>query len=102
MEFRSKSEWFEMKLPIGEPDNCIDYIGDSYWTERRVEVDGSTVWYGIDVNWKKEKDGEWTVLGRDSNIDPIEQGEGYVVYPQGSTIWIPCEEPIYERLYNKL
>ena len=103
MKTGKKSEWFELDSPIAEPN--IKYRQDSYWIERLTKDNGDVVWFGQDVNWQKLNGGEWTVLGVDKNIKPIETFyntdgsiDGYT-YPEGRQIWIECDLPIYEKLY---
>lgn len=117
-EAREKSEWFEMDSPLGEPDLKWEkerwnekYTAkepNTYWIERTTKRNGEIVWFGQGVNWKKEKDGVWTILGNDENVKPTKTYynpdgsiSGYE-YPENRTIWIPCEEPIYETLYKQL
>lgn len=103
MERRSKSEWFRLKSPIGEPE--IKWHYDYYDIERVVTSDGTTIWFGQTTNWKKEQNGEWTYLGVDENVKPTvfikgENGMGdYYEYPEGRNIFIPCKAPVYETLY---
>lgn len=107
MKIISKSEWFEFPTPIGEPDYKWDY-DYGYSIERLLKEDGSIVWYGLAINWLKEKGGVWTVLGVDESVEPIEiyyNDDGSIgggLYPEGRDIWIPCNEPIYEQEYKKL
>lgn len=101
MKLTSKSEWFELDSPLGEPDQKWNY-SHKYNIERRINNDGSTVWYGIGVNWKKEKDGPWTVLSEDETVQPLEKYLPDIVYPAERTYWKKCATPIYEELYNQL
>lgn len=85
MKAVSKSEWFELDKPIGEPKIAEKYREETYVIERIVREDGEVVWFGQETNW---------------------------VLPSGSDKWtrladvgsefIPCEEPIYETMYKKL
>tara|TARA_R110000868_G_scaffold375557_1_gene640101 strand:- start:427 stop:759 length:333 start_codon:yes stop_codon:yes gene_type:complete len=108
MEARTKSEWFEMEKPFGEPELAKKYNDKSYWIERIVNEKEETIWFGQGVNWKKTKEGNWTVLGEDENVKPTETFyredgsiDGYS-YPKGRQIWIECEPPIYEKMYLEL
>lgn len=107
MKLIKKEEWFEFDLPIGEPEyDWNRYYGkNKYETNRIVNEEGEIVWFGISVNWKKKPGEGWTVLGVDENVKPTifikgENGMGdYAEYPEGRTIWVPCEMPIYEKMY---
>jgi len=89
MKLVKSSLWFELDNPIGEPD--IEWnFKDKYWIERRDDR-GNIVWFGQGVNWLKKPKEEWKVLGAD-----------YVTKTESVTIWIPCEEPIYEILYQQM
>lgn len=107
MKFNSSSEWFELDSPIGEPEIKWTY-SYPYLIERIVKITGEIIWFGQRVNWKKEKDGIWTVLGEDENVKPTEVyynldgSYSGASYPEGRIIWIPCEEPIYETLYKQV
>ena len=106
---RSKSEWFELNKPIGEPKIAENYKEDSYWIERVLKDNGEIVWFGMGTNWISKDDGQtWQYLGVDETVEMIpetlnERGEwegGY--YPEGRSIWIDCDTPIYEKLYRKI
>jgi hypothetical protein len=103
----SKSEWFEFPSPIGEPN--IEWDNKyPYEIERLVKDNGDICWFGQVTNWVKEKGKGWTYLGVDENVKPTvfikgEDGFGdYAEYPEGRSIFIPCEPPIYEVLYSNL
>ncbi len=104
MKLLSKSEWFEFPTPLGEPEIIWQY-DYPYTIERIVKEDGKIVWFGQGTNWVKEKNDNWTYLGVDENIKPTifikgENGMGdYAEYPKERSIFIPCEPPIYEKLY---
>lgn len=104
MKLNAKSEWFELDSPIGEPEydwkNC--HSNDKYFIERIMNPDGSEIWFGININWKKDKGGEWTVLSTNENAKPLEKYLPDIVYGEDRTYWKPCDEPIYETLYQKL
>ena len=79
MKLVKTSQWFRIKGCIGEPD--VDFKG-WYHIERKSDIDG-IVWYGMKTNWKKlPNENFWRKLG---NMD-----------------FVPCEEPIYETLYQQL
>jgi hypothetical protein len=107
MKFSSKSEWFELPTPIGEPKIEWKY-NYPYSIERIVKKDGTIIWFGEGTNWVREKDKGWTYLGTDETVEIVpefinERGQlcgGY--YSEGRDIWIPCEEPIYETMYKQL
>lgn len=104
MKLISKSEWFEFPSPIGEPEIKWEY-DYSYNIERVVKSNGDIIWFGKGTNWVKKKDNNWTYLGIDENVKPTvfikgENGMGdYAEYPEGRNIFIPCEPPIYEKMY---
>ena len=97
MELIKKSEWFVLDRPIGEPD--VKYFEDNYCIERLVTEKGETIWFGLGVNWKKEKDGDWTVLTTDKNAKPLPQYLPDIVYGEDRIYFAPCPIPIYESLY---
>jgi len=103
-EPKNKSEWFVLDSPLGEPD--IDYIEEDYWIERVAKVNGEIVWFGQGTNWVCTPEGQWTVLGEDETVEPTKtyyNEDGTVSghdYPEGRSIFIPCEMPIYEKLYR--
>jgi hypothetical protein len=98
MEPKSKSEWFKLDKPYGEPHE--NYRENEYWIERVVKENGDIVWFGLGTNWLKEPNKEWTELGTDYSVEPLKPGGN--VYPEGRSKFFPCEEPIYETLYRKL
>lgn len=100
MKALTKSEWFAMEKPFGEPDENI--YNNEYLIERYVYEDGSTVWFGIKINWKKEKDGNWTVLATNENAKPLEKYLPDIVYGEDRLYWKECEMPIYEKMYIEL
>lgn len=106
MKAISKSEWFELDKPIGEPELVGNYNETSYCIERVVKTNGDIVWFGLSTNWVSEDGGEtWKYLGTDESVEMVpetknDRGEwvgGY--YPEGRNIWIDCEKPIYEKFY---
>lgn len=100
MKLSKKSEWFEFDSPIGEPNRKWT-TNDKYHIERVVREDGETVWFGLSINWKKSPGEGWTVLGTNHNAKPLEKYLPDIVYGADRTIWIPCEPPIYEKLYQQ-
>lgn len=101
MKLLSKSEWLELDSPLAEPEVKWN-SKEKYPIERVVKENGDIVWFGHAVNWKKEKGGVWTVLGTNYDAKPLERYLPEIVYGTDRIIWIPCEEPIYETMYNKL
>jgi len=107
MKLSSKTEWFELESPIGEPEINWDKKYP-YFIERVVKNDGEICWFGQGTNWVKKPNDSWTYLGVDETVKPTvfikgRGGEGdYYEYPEGRNIFIPCEPPIYETLYEKL
>ena len=97
MERRVKSEWFRFDRPIGEPD--VKWYHESYDIERVVNSEGTTIWFGCETNWKKEKDDEWTKLTTNENAKPIEKYLPEIVYGEDRNIFVKCDIPIYEKLY---
>jgi len=106
MKLVSKSEWFEFDSPIGEPE--LNWFEENYEIERLTKENGDVIWFGQSVNWQKLNGGKWTVLSDDENVKPIKtyyDKEGNINgyhYPEGRTIWVECEPPIYEKEYLKI
>lgn len=107
MKLKSKSEWFEFPSPIGEPEINWTY-SYPYCIERVVKEDGYIIWFGLNTNWVSKDGGKsWTYLGTDETVEMIpefinDRGQlcgGY--YPEGRSIFIPCEPPIYEIMYRE-
>jgi hypothetical protein len=101
MKLNSKSEWFILDKPLAEPNETWG-VDDKYYIERAVNLDGSTVWYGISINWKKEVNGNWTELATNYDAKPLEKYLPEIVYGSDRTYWKECEMPIYEKLYLEL
>jgi hypothetical protein len=105
MKLIKKTEWFELPSPLGEPEIEWNY-SYPYLIERILDQDGTIIWFGEGTNWVKEKDKGWTYLGTDETVEMIpefidELGQrcgGY--YPENRNIFIPCDKPIYEQLYE--
>lgn len=96
MKLLTKSEWFLFDSPIGEPE--VHYREDDYAIERLVKEDGTTVWFGLGINWTKDPEEDfWRVLSVDESIKEIEPG----VYPEERLVFLPCETPVYEIEYLK-
>lgn len=100
MERLRKSEWFRLDRPIGEPD--VKFYGDSYDIERFVDKDGTVIWFGLETNWKKVKGGKWTKLTTNEDAEPLEKYLPDIVYGSDRSIFVECDEPIYETLYSAL
>jgi hypothetical protein len=96
-----KSEWFEFDSPLGEPNEDWTNQG-KYLCERIVNKDGITIWFGININWKKEPDYGWEVLTENPDAKPLEKYLPEIVYGEDRTYWKDCEMPIYEKLYLEL
>lgn len=94
MKLVKKEEVFEFEYSIEDPTIS------PYVTNRIVKSDGIVVWFGIDVNWKKEN-GIWYVLTTNQNAKPLKKYLPEIVYGSDRTIWVECEEPYYEKLYNE-
>lgn len=101
MKAISKEEWFELDNPIGEPNEKWN-PNDKYVIERKINNDGSIVWFGLGVNWKKEKDGNWGVLSVNENAKPLEKYLPEIVYGDDRMYFKDCEMPIYEKMYLEL
>lgn len=97
-----KSEWLSFPKPFGEPEEEWPESYGEYWIERIVNEDGATIWFGCSVNWKKEKNGNWTVLSKNEDVKPLEKYLPEIVYGEDRWFWKECEEPIYEKLYKSL
>jgi hypothetical protein len=96
MKLHRKSEWFEFSSPIGEPNINWDN-NKPYLIERIVKENGTVIWFGCSVNWKKELNKSWKVLTVNKDIKPNSEG----IYLSGRLYFAPCDIPIYEKLYNK-
>ena len=95
-----KSEWFILDRPFGEPNEKWS-AEEKYRIERVVNINGDIIWYGCSVNWKKESNSNWTVLSTNKNAKPLEKYLPEIVYGEDRTIWVECETPIYEKLYQE-
>jgi len=104
MKATTKSEWFILDSPIGEPDYDWKkyHSKDEYHIERVINEQGEAIWFGIAVNWKKEKNGPWTVLSENPDAKPLEKYLPEIVYGSDRIVWKECEMPIYEKLYIQL
>jgi len=100
MKLHSKSEWLLLDKPLAEP-NAI-YREDDYLIERRIDIYGAIVWYGLSINWKKELNKSWTVLSTNENAKPLTKYLPDIVYGDDRIYWKECETPIYEKLYNEM
>lgn len=100
MKLHTKSEWFVLDSPIGEPNE--KWIGsDKYHIERFTKENGCVIWFGCSVNWKKEPGENWTVLSVNEEAKPLEQYLPDIVYGEDRNYWKECETPIYEVLYDE-
>jgi hypothetical protein len=100
MEIRTKSEWFRLEKPIGEPE--IRWGNEPYDIERFVTSDGTIIWFGQSTNWKKEQNGEWTKLTTNEDAKPLDKYLPEIIYDEDRNYFAPCEIPIYEKLYLEL
>jgi hypothetical protein len=99
----SKTEWFVLDRPLAEPNVKWGKNDGEYHIQREVKNDGEIVWFGCDINWKKEIDGPWTVLTMNPDAKPLEKYLPEIVYDSNDRIrWKECEMPIYEKLYLEL
>lgn len=98
MKLDSKSEWFVLDEPLAEPNEKWNGK-DKYYIERVVKKDGSIVWFGCAINWKKEPNGGWTELAINHNAKPLEKYLPEIVYGKDRMYWKECDIPIYEKLY---
>ena len=101
MKLYSKSEWFILDKQIAEPNQKWNSKG-KYHIERVVNKDGSIIWFGCSINWKKEPNGTWTELTTNHNAKPLDKYLPNIVYGEDRTYWRECEIPIYEKLYLEL
>jgi len=101
MEKRIKSEWFRLESPIGEP-HLRWWENTPYYIERVVTSDGTIIWYGCETNWKKENGGNWTKLTTIENAIQIERYLPETDCGEHGNIFIECEIPVYEKLYQEL
>lgn len=115
IKFISKSELFQFERPLAEPEikwaktraTINGEEPNAYEIERLVKPNGDIVWFGQRTNWVKKPNESWTYFGEDENVKPIQvikggwdEGDTFV-YPENRHIWIPCEPPIYEVLYQE-
>jgi hypothetical protein len=105
MKLEKRSEIFKFFSPIGEPE--IDYRENQYLIERLVRENGEVVWFGLNTNWVRTPEGQWTKLGTDETVEPLEiyydangDVDGYL-YPEERNKFFPCDPPIYEKLYQE-
>ena len=102
MERSTKIETFILDRPLAEPNvKWTDEDGE-YHIERHESYKGEIVWFGLDTNWKKEADGNWTVLATNPDAKPLEKYLPQIVYGNDRTYWKECEMPVYEKLYLEL
>lgn len=101
MKLLKRQEWLELPSPLGEPNEKWPY-DYPYQIERIENMDGSTVWYGLAVNWKKEANGPWTVLSTNEDAKPLEKYLPEIVYGEDRIYWKECEMPLYEKMYQEL
>lgn len=101
MKRGTKSEWFILDSPLGESEMKWK-SGQKYQIERFVDEKGIVIWFGLETNWKKRLDGQWTVLSVDENSKPLEKYLPDIVYGEGRTYFKPCDPPIYEIFYQNL
>jgi len=101
MKLDSKSEWFVLDEPLAEPNEKWN-SKDKYYIERVVKKDGSIVWFGCSINWKKEPNKNWTELATNHDVKPLEKYLPEIVYGEDRTYWKKCDIPIYEKLYLEL
>lgn len=101
MESVSKSEWFALESPLGEPEVKWN-SKDKYYIERIVNADNEIIWFGQAINWKKELNKNWTVLSTNLESKPLTKYLPEIVYGDDRTYWKECDEPLYETLYNNL
>lgn len=97
MKLIRKSEWFALDRPFAEPN--VKWWDGEYQIERVVDKNGTIIWFGCDVNWKKEVNGIWTELATNPDAKPLEKYLPEIVYGDDRTYWKECEIPIYEKLY---
>lgn len=98
----SKSEWFVLDRPLAEPNVKWDDDDGEYHIERKEYYNGEIVWFGLDTNWQKKIDGQWTVLATNFDAKPLEKYLPEIVYGNDRTYWKDCEMPLYEKLYQEL
>jgi hypothetical protein len=101
MKLTSKSEWFILDEPLAEPNEKW-YTKEVYNIERTIDKDGTIVWFGISINWRKEINGNWTELATNHDAQPLEKYLPEIVYGSDRTYWKECDMPIYEKLYLEL
>jgi hypothetical protein len=101
MKLDHKSEWLVLDKPLAEPNE--KWSGNhKYHIQRVVKNDGSIIWFGLSINWKKEPGGNWTELAINHAAKPLEKYLPQIVYGENRTHWKECDTPIYEKLYIEL
>ena len=101
MKLTTKSEWYLLDSPIGEPSLSWDKK-NKYNIERVVQENGDIIWFGLNVNWKKIKGGNWTVLTDNPDAKPLQKYLPEIIYGGDKTYFKECEMPIYEKMYIEL
>jgi len=81
MKLLRKSETFILPSPLAEPE--ITWSDREYAIERLTKEDGTIIWFGYGTNWVRDIEGYWTKLGDQSQF-------------------IPCDKPLYEKMYEEL
>jgi hypothetical protein len=99
IKLHKKSEWFAFNKPLAEPNERWS-DSEPYFIERLVDSDGSIVWFGCSINWKKEPGENWKVYTINEDSRPLEKYLPEIVYSgEDRMMWVECDPPIYEKLY---
>ncbi len=98
MKSEGKKEYFVFEKPLGEP-NIKWNPKDKFHTHREEKENGEIVWFGYEINLKKEPNSNWQVLSTNENAIPLEKYLPEIVYDGDRIVWADCETPLYEKLY---
>lgn len=101
MKLHKKSEWFVLDRPLAEPNEKWN-DNDKYHIERLVTENGTIIWFGCSINWRKEPNGNWTELATNYDAKPLEKYLPEIVYGSDRTYWKECPEPIYETMRKEV
>ena len=95
------SIWVALDRPFAEPNERWSESDGKYYIERLTTYEGDIIWFGCSVNWKKEKGSDkWKVLTTNHDAKPLEKYLPETVYGEDRYIFVECDTPIYEVIYQ--